>query len=210
MGKGDLEQRILSLPCDSEDLKREMWKMMWDLHQGLWMCLNFSTLYLGPGVHTMHPQEYTFQSPGGLMGDDFLSLYFHPLLALFPTIDFIVKQEPSQLTSALWCLRAHTESSIGGVGCFTEWLSFSHSNVPGPSLSSFLKLSTTQSHTIVEALLCETWSRVSLILWLHGSPGCLQLPYESQILHLAAFSVDTCHYNLGIFLDLWRIIFFTL
>lgn len=116
MGKGDSEQRILSLPCDSEDLKRETWKMMWDLHQGLWMCLNFSILYLGPGVHTMHPQEYTSRSPGGLMGDDFLSLYFHPLLALFPTIDFIVKQEPSQLTSALWCLRAHTESSILGGG----------------------------------------------------------------------------------------------
>lgn len=120
METGFSEQWILSLPCDSEDLETEMWKMLWDLHQGLWMCLNFSILYLGPSVHTIHPQEYTSRSPEKLTGDAFLSFYFHLLLALFLTRDFTVKQEPSQLTSALWCQRAHTESSIWGVGYSTE------------------------------------------------------------------------------------------
>lgn len=184
--------------------------MMWDRHQALWMCLNFSILYLGPGVHTIHLQEYISRSPGGLTEDAFLSFYFHPLPALFPTTDFNVKQEPSQLTLALWCPRAHTESGIWEVGYFTEWLSFSHSKVPGPSLSTFHNLLTKQSHTLVEALLCETCSRVSLILWPRGSPGCLQWPYECQILHLAAFPADSCSYNLDIFLDPWSTIFLTL
>lgn len=118
--KGESEQWILSLPCDSEDLEGETWKMLWDRHQGLWMCLNFSILYLGPGVHTIHLQEYISRSPGGLTEDAFLSFYFHPLLALFPNTDFNVKQETSQLTLALWCPRAHTESSIWEVGYFTK------------------------------------------------------------------------------------------
>lgn len=66
--KGVLEQWMLSLSWDSEVLERE--REMGDV--GTASGLDLSIFYLDPGIHTIHPQEYTSLSSGWLTGDDFL------------------------------------------------------------------------------------------------------------------------------------------
>lgn len=74
-------------------------------------------------------------------------------------------------------------------------MSFSHRKAPASALSTtlhtLLNLSKAQGHMIVEALLCEIYSIASLILWPHGSPGCLHMPCESQRPHPQQHSLQT-------------------